>query len=180
VLDAARAAPAARRVLVLDGDPGLVDARGLDLLPQRTGTLDVRLAAAFAAVSGAPAFLVGMDTPQLTPRHLADAGDALSGRDACLGLAVDGGWWGWASGAPTPACSSGCRARCPPPVGRSCTASSPQASPSRGSPLLRDVDLADDAVQVARFAPTTRFARMHAELSRPAGSRGAVPEAAAS
>lgn len=62
MLDAVRAAPAARRVLVLDGDPGLVDARGLDLLPQRTGTLDVRLAAAFAAVTGAPAFLVGMDT----------------------------------------------------------------------------------------------------------------------
>ncbi|WP_198588239.1 TIGR04282 family arsenosugar biosynthesis glycosyltransferase [Geodermatophilus chilensis] len=179
VLDAVRAAPAARRVLVLDGDPGLVDARGLDLLPQGTGTLDVRLAAAFAAVSGAPAFLVGMDTPQLTPRHLADAGDALSGRDACLGLAVDGGWWGLGLRRPDPGLLLGVPCSLPT-TGRAQLHRLVTAGLSIARlPLLRDVDVADDAVQVARFAPTTRFARLHAELSRSSGSRGAVPEAAA-
>ena len=91
VLDAVRASPAARRVLVLDGDPDLVDVRGFDVRPQVSGTHDVRLAAAFADAAGSPAVLVGMDTPQLTPALLTLAGDALSDHDACLGLAVDGG-----------------------------------------------------------------------------------------
>ncbi|MDP9459731.1 MAG: DUF2064 domain-containing protein, partial [Actinomycetota bacterium] len=94
VLDAVRAAPATRRLLLLDGDSDLVDSRGFEVFAQGAGALDVRLAAAFAAVAGAPAFLVGMDTPQLTSRHLAHAGDALFRYDACLGPTVDGGWWG--------------------------------------------------------------------------------------
>ena len=102
VLDAVRATPAERRVLVLDGDPGLVDCPGLDLVPQVAGPLDVRLAAAFAAAAGAPALLVGMDTPQLMPQHLTTAGEALVRPDACLGLAADGGWWGLGLNRPDP------------------------------------------------------------------------------
>ncbi|MDP9394186.1 MAG: hypothetical protein M3Q27_07980, partial [Actinomycetota bacterium] len=52
VLDAVRAAPATRRLLLLDGDSDLVDSRGLEVLAQEAGALDVRLAAAFAAVTG--------------------------------------------------------------------------------------------------------------------------------
>ncbi len=170
VLDVVRATPAARRVLVLAGDPDLVDSSGLDLLPQGTGTLDVRLAAAFAAVAGAPAFLVGMDTPQLTPRHLTEAGDALSRRDACLGLAVDGGWWGLGLRRPDPDLLLGVPCSLPT-TGRAQLHRLVTAGLAvTRLPVLRDVDVADDAAQVAALDPTTRFARLHGELSRSAGS----------
>lgn len=172
VLDAVRAAPAARRVLVLDGDPGLVDCRGLTVLSQGTGSLDVRLAGAFAAVAGAPALLVGMDTPQLTPRHLADAGDALGRRDACLGRAVDGGWWGLGLRRPDPGLLLG--VVCSSPI-----TGAEQHARLVGAglsvtrlPVLRDVDDADDAAVVAALAPTTRFARVHAQLAGPVCNAG--------
>ncbi|MDP9461171.1 MAG: DUF2064 domain-containing protein [Actinomycetota bacterium] len=97
----------------LDGDSDLVDSRGLEVLAQGAGALDVRLAAAFAAVAGAPAFLVGMDTPQLTSRHLTDAGDALFYYDACLGPTVDGGWWGLGLRHPDPDLLLGVRCSLP-------------------------------------------------------------------
>src|SRR4051812_32643874 len=71
-LDAASRCRAARRVLALDGAPGAWLPPGFDVEPQRGDGLAERLAHAFAGVSG-PAFLVGMDTPQLTPA-LLDAG----------------------------------------------------------------------------------------------------------
>jgi rSAM/selenodomain-associated transferase 1 len=93
-LAAAAATPATRRVCVLDGDPGPWLPHGFDVLPQRGGGLDERLASAFEDVGG-PAFLVGMDTPQVTPAHLADGLAALRSPwcDAVLGLAPDGGYW---------------------------------------------------------------------------------------
>lgn len=164
VLDAVRAAPATRRLLLLDGDADLVDSSGLEVRSQVAGALDVRLADAFAAVAGAPAFLVGMDTPQLTSRHLADAGDALVRHDACLGPAVDGGWWGLGLRHPDPDLLLGV----------------PCSLPTTGQlqydrllaadlsvavlPILRDVDDAEDAALVAGLAPSTRFARLHRSL----------------
>ena len=57
----------------LDGEPGrLAAARLRGASPQRGDGLAERLAAAFDDVGG-PAFLVGMDTPQVTP-ELLDAG----------------------------------------------------------------------------------------------------------
>ncbi|MDQ3102452.1 MAG: DUF2064 domain-containing protein, partial [Actinomycetota bacterium] len=58
--------PALRRVLVLDGEAGswLPDA-GFEIMPQRDGGLDARLAGAFEDSGAAPAVLVGMDTPQI-------------------------------------------------------------------------------------------------------------------
>lgn len=176
VLDCVRAAPSARRVLVLDGDPDLVDARGFDLLPQGSGSLDVRLAAAFAAVAGAPAFLVGMDTPHLTPRHLTDAGDALAMHDACLGLAVDGGWWGLGLRRPDPGLLLGVACSLPTTGQEQLHRLVADGLSVARLPVLRDVDDADDAATVAALAPTTRFGRLHAELSRI--SRDSVSEAA--
>ena len=69
-------APARRRVLVLEGEPGPWLPAGFDVVPQCGGPLDERLAGAFAAVRG-PALLIGMDTPQVTP-GLLDRG--LAGR----------------------------------------------------------------------------------------------------
>jgi hypothetical protein len=58
------AAPARRRVLVLDGSPGPWLPAGFDVMEQAGGGLDERLAAAFDAVAG-PALIVGMDrTPE--------------------------------------------------------------------------------------------------------------------
>ena len=88
-LAAAREVDVTRRVLVLDGTYA---ADGFEVLPQVAGPMDARLAAAFDAVAGAPALLVGMDTPQLTAALLQQALDALAQHDAVLGLAPDGRW----------------------------------------------------------------------------------------
>lgn len=103
-LAAVRAAPViARRVLVLDGAPGDW-ADGFEILAQRGGGLDERLAAAFTDLDG-PLFLVGMDTPQLAPELIARGLRALQARDACLGSAPDAATGG--SG-----CASRARRRC--------------------------------------------------------------------
>jgi rSAM/selenodomain-associated transferase 1 len=87
-----RGAGDARRVLVLDGRPGPWLPRGWDVLSQRGGDLAERLGAAFEDIGG-PAFLVGMDTPQLSPALVADGLAALADRDAVFGPATDGGYW---------------------------------------------------------------------------------------
>ena len=93
-LAAVRSTEAGRHVLVLDGSPGdWPELDGFEVLPQRGGGLADRLAAAFDDVAG-PAFLVGMDTPQLHPDDLARGLAALAGAGAVLGPASDGGYWG--------------------------------------------------------------------------------------
>ena len=93
-IDAVARTPAARRVLVFDGDPTGWRRDGFELIAQRGDGLGERLAAAFDDVAG-PALLVGMDTPQLTPQLLLDGMHALErpGVDAVLGRALDGGYW---------------------------------------------------------------------------------------
>ena len=73
-------------MLVLDGPVGDWLAPGIEVVAQRGGGLDERLAHAFADVGG-PALLVGMDTPQVTPGDLARGLGALAapGVDAVLG-----------------------------------------------------------------------------------------------
>jgi glycosyltransferase A (GT-A) superfamily protein (DUF2064 family) len=92
-LDAVRATPAARRVVVLDGEPGPWLPDGFDVIPQRGDGLDERLAAAFDDVGG-PTFLIGMDTPQVTPALLLGGLRALDAAPSSLGLSTDGGYWG--------------------------------------------------------------------------------------
>lgn len=153
-LAAVAAAPAARRVLVLDGAPGPWLPPGFDVVPQCAGGLDERLADAFARCEG-PALLIGMDTPQVTPGLLAvDFADC----DACFGPAEDGGFWALGLAVPDPALLRGV----------------PMSTPSTGAvqrerlvaaglrvrelPPLRDVDDARDARAVAALAPHGRFA----------------------
>ena len=154
---------AARRVLVLEGRPGPWIPHGFEVIPQRGEGLAERLAAAFAD-AGAPAFLVGMDTPQVTTAEL-DAGlDALSERASVLGAALDGGYWGIGlrdadprvfEGVPMSAAHTGAvqRARL--------TALGLQ--PAMLPPLL-DVDTIEDARAVARTAPDGRFAQALAAI----------------
>ncbi|MCW2945418.1 MAG: glycosyltransferase [Actinoallomurus sp.] len=148
------AAPACRRILVLDGRPGSWLLDGFEIVPQVAGELDERLAAAFAAVPG-PALLIGMDTPQVTPDLLTVGWD---GVDAWFGPAADGGFWALGLREPDPDLLRGV----------------PMSTPTTGAvqrerlcaaglrvsdlPLLQDVDTAADAATVAHLAPRTRFA----------------------
>lgn len=160
-LHAVAAAPATRRVLVLDGTPGPWLPPGFEVLPQCAGGLDERLADAFARCSG-PALLIGMDTPQVTPQLLTVDFAAC---DAYLGLAEDGGFWALGLAEPTPALLRGV----------------PMSTPTTGAvqgerllaaglrvrelPRLRDVDTAADARAVAALAPHGRFAEQLARCT---------------
>jgi uncharacterized protein len=148
-----------RRVLVLDGAPGPWLPSRFEVIPQRGDGLDERLAHAFTDV-GDGGLLIGMDTPQVTPARLTASLRALDapGVDAVLGRAVDGGWWALGLRAPDPAVFLGV----------------PMSTPNTGAeqqirlralglrtgalPIMRDVDDIDDAVDVARTAPASRFA----------------------
>jgi glycosyltransferase A (GT-A) superfamily protein (DUF2064 family) len=154
-------APAARRVLVLDGEPGPWLPPGFDIVPQCGGPLDERLAAAFAAVRG-PALLIGMDTPQVTPGLMAVDWRAA---DAVFGPAADGGFWALGLREPDPALLRGV------PMSTSATGAIQRARLVAAGlrvaelPQLRDVDTAADALAVARDAPQSRFAAQARELA---------------
>jgi glycosyltransferase A (GT-A) superfamily protein (DUF2064 family) len=153
-LHAVAAAPACRRVLVLDGAPGPWLPPGFEVLPQCAGGLDERLADAFAHCRG-PALLIGMDTPQVTPELLTvDFADC----DAYLGPAEDGGFWALGLAEPDPALLRGVPMSTP-------TTGAVQRERLAGAglrvcelPRLRDVDVAADARAVAALAPHGRFA----------------------
>ncbi|MER5437297.1 DUF2064 domain-containing protein [Streptomyces sp. NPDC002790] len=153
-LDAVALAPAARRVLVLDGEPGPWLPPGFEVVPQCAGGLDERLAAAFAGCSG-PALLVGMDTPQVDPGLLTvDFADC----DAWFGPALDGGFWALGLADPDPGLLRGV------PMSTAYTGAAQRARlveaglRVRDLPPLRDVDTAEDAAAVAAEAPHGRFA----------------------
>ncbi|MFD4411409.1 MULTISPECIES: DUF2064 domain-containing protein [unclassified Streptomyces] len=153
------ATPARRRVLVLDGVPGPWLPPGFEVVPQSSGGLDERLAAAFAGCDG-PALLIGMDTPQVTPELLGvDFADC----EAYFGPAEDGGFWALGLADPDPHLLQGV------PMSTTTTGAVQRARlvaaglRVRDLPRLRDVDTAVDAEAVAAAAPGTRFA---AELSR--------------
>ncbi|MEU9344941.1 DUF2064 domain-containing protein [Streptomyces sp. NPDC048278] len=165
-LDAVAAAPATRRVLVLDGAPGPWLPPGFDVVPQCAGGLDERLADAFARYPG-PALLIGMDTPQVTPALLTvDFAEC----DAYFGAAEDGGFWALGLADPDPALLRGV----------------PMSVPETGAvqrrrlvgaglrvcdlPPLRDVDTAADAAAVAALVPHGRFAALLARCTAPGGT----------
>jgi hypothetical protein len=160
--------PARRRLIVLDGKPGAWLPSGFDIVPQCGGTLDERLAEAFAAVHG-PALLIGMDTPQITSDLLTVDWQAA---DAVFGPAADGGFWALGLRVPDPALLRGV------PMSTRSTGGIQRARLITAGlrvvdlPLLRDVDTAADAVAVARQAPRSRFGVRVRELAatvRPAG-----------
>ena len=155
-LDAVVRARARRRVLVLDGTrPGHRVPAGVEVIPQRGDGLDERLANAFADVEG-PAVLVGMDTPQVTPALLDEAGRQLVSCDAVFGPADDGGFWLLGLRRPDPRLIRGV------PMSRpdtgACQLRRLSALRVATLPTLTDVDTAADAARVAAQAPRTRFA----------------------
>ncbi|MDA0137924.1 TIGR04282 family arsenosugar biosynthesis glycosyltransferase [Solirubrobacter deserti] len=160
----AAARGAARRVVVLDGQPGPWLPPGFEVIPQRGDGLDERLAAAFEDV-GAPAFLVGMDTPQVTPSLIEQGLRTVRGGGTAFGTALDGGFWCIGlqpgdhpvfDGVPMSTERTGAvqlarmRAR--------------GLTPAILKPL-RDVDTYEDAVAVAREAHGSHFAALLAEFA---------------
>jgi uncharacterized protein len=163
-LAAAAEARAARRILVLDGEPGSWVPEGFAVLPQRGEGLAERLAAAFEDAGG-PAFLVGMDTPQLTPALLNAGLAALdAGADAVFGASLDGGYWAIGLRRSDPAVFRGV------PMSDSSTGLAQRARLAELElqtmilPPLLDVDTIDDARAVAAAAPETRFAGVLGQL----------------
>ncbi|WP_405941255.1 DUF2064 domain-containing protein [Streptomyces sp. NBC_00207] len=161
-LAAVLATPARRRVLVLDGEPGPWLPEGIEVVPQCTGGLDARLAAAFALTDG-PALLIGMDTPQVTPGLLASGLD-FTEADAWFGPADDGGFWALGLAAPDPDLLLGV----PMSVVHTGEIQRRRLSDAglavRDLPELCDVDTPADAKRVAAAAPRTRFAALHSGL----------------
>jgi glycosyltransferase A (GT-A) superfamily protein (DUF2064 family) len=158
-LQAVLRCPARRRVLVLDGRPGPWLPPGIEVIPQAGGGLDERLAAAFARCDG-PAVLIGMDTPQVSPRTLAPALGPAAWRhhDAWLGPAVDGGFWALGLARPDPALVRGVPMSTPT-TGTAQRERLTSAGLTVGDlPAMRDVDTAADAHLVAAMAPASRFA----------------------
>jgi len=162
-LAAGSAAPFDERILLLDGDHPAP--AGWRTVPQRGAGLAARLVNGYtdSAAAGTATLLIGMDTPQVTPDLLADASRRLASPDvdAVLGLAEDGGWW-----------ALGLRDAAHADALRHVTMSTPDtgmhtlaALRRRGLrpaplPLLRDVDTAADAREVAALcAPRSAFAR---------------------
>ncbi|RNL82659.1 TIGR04282 family arsenosugar biosynthesis glycosyltransferase [Halostreptopolyspora alba] len=166
-LEVVSASPARRRVLVLDGSPGPWIPPGFDVVPQCEGGLDARLAAAFGACDG-PALLIGMDTPQVTPRILAPALslDGCAAGRAWFGPAADGGFWALGLAEPSPELVRGVPMSTPV-TGEVQRQRLVDAGLTVGDlPTLRDVDTAHDAALVARDAPGGRFAAEVARIAR--------------
>jgi uncharacterized protein len=104
-LDAVAAAPVQARVVAMTGDLDAACAseqirRRLEafmVVPQRGDDFADRLANAHidaAAAAGLRTVVqIGMDTPQVSAEMLTECAQQLSGTDAVLGLAADGGWW---------------------------------------------------------------------------------------
>jgi len=170
-LETVAAAPAMDRVLALEGEPGEWLPIGFRVLPQRGGGLDERISNAFAdaaATDGpAPALLVGMDTPQVTPALLAGAAEALlaPGVDGVLGPALDGGWWAMGVRRPDPRHVLGV------PMSSADTLRAQRerwdllGMRRRELPPLVDIDTFADARDVAALIPGSRTARIVAALT---------------
>ncbi len=158
--------PARRRVLALDGSPGSWLPAGFDVVPQRTGSLDLRLADAFAHADG-PAVLVGMDTPQISSFLMEHACNALlePGVDAVLGDAYDGGWWCIGLRRPDPRVFLGIEMSTADTGRLQRERLTMLGLVTRDLPILRDVDHFADALAVAEHAPGSRFASAVAALA---------------
>jgi SAM-dependent methyltransferase len=145
----------------MDGDPDPWRRSRQEVLAQRDGGLDQRLAGAFEDIEG-PAILIGADTPQTTAGSLGHAARALMrpGADAVLGAAEDGGYWAIGLRRPDR------RALVGVPMSTAWTYHAQlERLRSLGLrvevlPPMRDADRFADAVAVAREIPGTRFARL--------------------
>ncbi|WP_330059451.1 DUF2064 domain-containing protein [Paenarthrobacter sp. Z7-10] len=167
-LRAVQSLPVARRLLVLEGSPRPEDAAGFEVFAQASGSLDERLAALCSLTEG-PLLILGMDTPQLTPKLLQPLLDDWSGPEprfgSWLGPADDGGFWALALRHPDGDLIRGVPMSTPA-TGVDQLARLQQAGINVGLlPMLTDVDTIDAALKVAQECLGTPFAHAVAELS---------------
>jgi uncharacterized protein len=157
------AAPAAARVIALDGAPGDWLPAGFRVIGQRGSGLDERLAAAFAdayAIAPRPMVLIGADTPQVTADMLGDAVASLeSGEaDAVFGPTADGGFWLLGLRRPDRSLLSGVPMTAEDP-GRVLLERLAGAGLRVAlAPRLTEIATMETAEQVARQIPSSRFA----------------------
>ncbi len=191
LLDVLHAVPAAgaRLLVAMSGD--LDDAARAEqvraalepaaVFAQRGADFADRLAHAHAdartlAAEDEPILQVGMDTPQLSPSLIVESLRTAAVHDAVLGLAEDGGWWGLAVRD-----AGWAETLRDVPMSRDDTGELTLLA-LRGLgieiallPPLRDVDTWEDAQQVARLAPASRFAAAVTAAARVAGSSDQPP-----
>lgn len=107
---------------------------------------------------------IGMDTPQVTADDLRSVAAALSGHDAVLAPATDGGWWALARRDPSVVEPLASVTMSTPDTGAD-TRSALEAAGHRvaAAHALCDVDTVADARVVAEAAPETHFARLWRE-----------------
>jgi glycosyltransferase A (GT-A) superfamily protein (DUF2064 family) len=160
------------RVVSLAGDLAAASRReelaaaleGWQVIEQRAGGLGERICHALHEthrLTGGPVVLVGMDTPHLQARVLAEVAQtvAATGRPV-LGPAADGGWWVLATSDPRQA-----DGLADVPMSRPDTYDRTHEAVCRvargvvPAPVVRDVDTAADAAWAAAAAPRSRFAR---------------------
>ena len=166
-LSAVADTPATARVLALDGRAGPWVPDGFVIVSQLGRGLDERLANAFAAVTGA-AVLIGMDTPQVSRDRLVEAMERLSEPDvdAVLGVATDGGWWAIGLQYADPRVFIGVAMSTDHTGADQLTRLRSLGYRTRLLDELQDVDTFEDAVEVARTIPDSRFARAINTLDR--------------
>jgi glycosyltransferase A (GT-A) superfamily protein (DUF2064 family) len=155
---------AARRVVLLDGEIPPWLGPEFDVICQRGRGLAERLANGFVDIAQ-PTLLIGMDTPQV-PHWLLQWGVALlsEGEPCVIGDSEDGGYWAIGLADPDPRVFSGV------PMSQPTTglmqrrrAHELGLRPADLPPLL-DVDDISSARQVAKLAPSSRFAKQLREL----------------
>ena len=146
-------------MLVLEGEPRGLIPDDYELIRQRPGGLDERIAGAFEDFGG-PALLIGMDTPQVGPELLRASCSVLERPDvdAVLGPTDDGGYWAVGLKQSTRDAFIGVPMSTPTTLAaqraRFCELGIRCAELSR----LRDVDYFDDACAVAQLIPASDFA----------------------
>jgi rSAM/selenodomain-associated transferase 1 len=168
-LAAVAATSVTRRILALAGTPGRWLPPGFDVIAQRGGDLDERLAWALAdalVTSPDPLVFVGMDTPQVTPALLEQAIEPLVAgtADATFGPAEDGGFWLLGLREVDPTLVLGV------PMSRADTGVLQLARLTAAGlrvqvlPVLTDVDTAAEAELIAAQVPGSRFGACHAAM----------------
>jgi glycosyltransferase A (GT-A) superfamily protein (DUF2064 family) len=155
--------PVARRVLALAGTPGDWLPAGFDVIAQRGGGLDERIAWALEDAQTSlpvPVVLIGMDTPQVTPGLLAAAVEPLvsGAADATFGLAEDGGFWLLGLREADPALLLGVQMSRPDTGSQQLLRLEQAGLSVQTVPALIDVDTADEAERIAAMTPGSRFA----------------------
>ncbi len=173
-LEAVRRTRVIRRVVALAGEPGPWLPDGFEVIRQRGGGLDERIAAAMWDTYTAlpvPIVLIGMDTPQVTAGLLESAAEPLARTiaDAVFGPAEDGGFWMLGLRRPDPGLTLGV------PMSEAFTGRAQLVRLIQAglrihmTPELADVDTLAEAARVARLAPASRFAAtLAATLGAPA------------